>query len=289
MKSKLTLVICGLAALLVSGCGTTPVADDVGQREANEIVSLLYERGITAQLVKGRGSKARYSITVPTSRFADAAAVLSRMGFPADKKPTFQELTASNGIIPASREVEALRIDRATAAEIEDLLKSQADISSASVLVRLRAVEGQSPPTATVVIQTRPRRAVSAAEVRDITARAVPGMKPEDVFVSLSEVSDYSNRDAEMAHSDESGAMVSFLGVSKVPSTEYRSHVMLFIGLSVFVGMLAGLCGFLLGQFNWIHRQTAPVTRRTIRSSGRRMAGVAEERPAHDDGTEETR
>jgi len=102
-----TLVLSVVMALFMSGCGTTPVADDVSQREANEIVALLSERGIPATLVKGRGSKSRYTVSVGTAKFAEAAAILSRLGLPSDKKASFQELTASSGIIPASREVEA--------------------------------------------------------------------------------------------------------------------------------------------------------------------------------------
>lgn len=255
MISIRSLVLWVAITLCMGGCGSTPVADDVSQREANEIVALLRDRGIASSLTKGRGSKARYTVAVGNDRFADAAGILSRLGLPSDKKPSFQELTAPSGIIPASREVEALRLDRAAAAELEELLKTGADIAGVSVLVRLHSLEGKGAPTATVVIQKRPGGAVNVQELRDITARAVPGIRPDDVLVSLTEASEGVSPEVPdgPAHSNE---MVAFLGFSRVPAAEYNDHVMLFVALAVFVAILAGLGGYLLGQFNWIHRQS---------------------------------
>lgn len=256
MAGLRALVACGVAALLVSGCGSTPVADEIGQREANQIVSILQERGITSQLVAARGSKGRYSVTVPNSRYPEAAGILTQAGLPADKKSSFQELTASHGIIPASREVEALRMDRAVAAEIEDILRVRPEVASVSVLVRARALDSKAAPTATVVIQKRPGATVEIDAVQQITTRAVPGMNAQDVFVSVVDSNTTEKSKATPAPSRAgSQELVSFLGISQVPASEYDNHVFLFIALSVFVGALAGLSGYLLGQFTLINRQ----------------------------------
>jgi type III secretory pathway lipoprotein EscJ len=242
--------------LFVSGCGSSPVADDIGQREANQIVSLLREHGISAQVTKARGAKGRYSVSVSDERYVDAAGILTRIGLPADKKASFEDLTATNGIIPASREVEALRLDRATAAEIESLLQARADISGVSVIVRARSSEGRSPPSATVVIQKRPEATIELEDVREIAARAVPGIKPEDIFVSLSD-SPASGPVSQTESTPNDPDLVSFLGVSHVPAKEYQKHVFLFIALTLFVGSLAGLTGYLVGQFTQLNRQGA--------------------------------
>jgi type III secretory pathway lipoprotein EscJ len=274
MKSRGVLLLCVVTILFVSGCGSSPVADDIGQREANQIVSLLREHGITAQVSKARGSKGRYSVSVSNDKYVDAAGILTRIGLPADKKASFEQLTATNGIIPASREVEALRLDRATAAEIEDLLHARADVAGASVLVRARAFEGKGPPTATVVLQKRPGATIQLDDIKQIATRAVPGIKAEDVFVSLSD-SPSSKPPDDKEVETSSTELVSFLGVSRVPSSEYQKHVFLFIALTVFVGALAGLSGYLIGQFTQLHRQGgSDGVRAAMASSGARTQEV---------------
>jgi type III secretory pathway lipoprotein EscJ len=252
----------------------------VGQREANEIVSLLRQQGIPAQLSKARGGKGRYTVLVSTSQFPDAAGYLSRLGLPADKKATFQELTASSGIIPPSREVEALRLDRATSAELEDLLRARSDVSAVSVLVRMRSIEPGANPSATVVVQQRQGATISVSDIKAITTRAVPGIVPENVLVSLSNAPGGAGQ-----ASAESDQMVSFLGSWRVPATEYQSLVLLFIALSVFVGGLSGLTGYLVGQFNWINRQSGPSASRGIRSRNSRSdEGLRESSQDGEDG-----
>jgi type III secretory pathway lipoprotein EscJ len=186
------------------------------------------------------------------------------LGLPADKKASFQELTASNGIIPPSREVEALRLDRATAAELEDLLRARSEVAAVSVMVRMRAVEAGGRPSAMVVIQQRAGSKLGANEIVDIAARAVPGIQRDDILVSLSPSLSGGQGVGGGAESDQ---MVPFLGVWRVPSSEYQSLVLLFIALSVFVGGLSGLTGYLVGQFNWINRQATPGASRGARGA----------------------
>ena len=85
---------------LLMGCGSSPVASDVSQREANRIVALLHKNGITADLHSARIGKGRYVVLVPESEFPNAATILSNRGLPSEKQPSFEEMTASNGIIP---------------------------------------------------------------------------------------------------------------------------------------------------------------------------------------------
>jgi type III secretory pathway lipoprotein EscJ len=264
--------------LLISGCGTIPVADDIGQKEANDIVVLLRDSGISSTLVKSRGGKGRYSVTVPEGRFADAAAVLSKFGLPADRKASFQELTATSGIIPSSRELESLRLDRADATEIEDLLKTRSDITGVSALVRVRSLKSGEMPSAAVVIQTRAGSNLSEGIIREIVTRAVPGIQPQSVTVSITQ----SARPGVVATDSDStagdDAMVPFLGAWRVPASEYSSLVLVFIGLSVFVGTLSGLSGYLVGQFNWLRRQVGSSAPKPIRQVERTVAsGRAEE------------
>lgn len=249
MRSLRALISCCCAALLVSGCGSSPVADDVSQREANEIVSVLGKHKISSWLVKGRGSKSRYSVVVASGDFTGAAGVLSTVGLPAEKKPSFQDLTGGNGIIPPSREVEALRLDRATALELEDLFRSRSDISSVNVMIRAHSRAKEDRATATVVAQRSARAVPDSSELREIVKRAVPGIHSEDIYISVTEpfVDSSENR----SHGPE---LVPFLGFWSVPSESHGALVGLFVGLVGLASVIAGLAGYLLGQFNWLNK-----------------------------------
>jgi type III secretory pathway lipoprotein EscJ len=258
---RAAVVFCLSISLLV-GCSSAPVADDVAQREANEIVAVLGKHNISASLVKARGGKGRYSVVVAESDFPGAAAVLSRLGLPADKKPSFQELTGGNSIIPPSREVEALRLDRAIASELEDIFSVRRDVASVSVLVRMHSRETPERPTVTVVIQSPEGTMLDMAEVREIARRAVPGIQSEDVYVTAAQSPD------TMKGADRSrDKLVPFLGLWRVPESDHGglvSLVVLLVGLS---GILAGLSGYILGQFNWLNRQGTGASNKLARSS----------------------
>ncbi|MFO0417626.1 MAG: hypothetical protein ACK5Y6_10080 [Pseudomonadota bacterium] len=201
----------------------------------------------------------RYSVSEPSGRFSEAVGVLNSLGLPAERKPSFQELTASNGILPTSREVEALRLDRATAAEIEDLLKARPEFESVSALVRARSLGGRGAPSATVVVQKRTGQNVSVEEIRGIISRAVPGIKPEDVLVSVTDARLARAGEAVVKNGQsvsESERMTPFLIFWKVPASEYSGLVMLLMGLVLFAAFLAGFAGYLIGQFNWINKQS---------------------------------
>ncbi|MFO0417627.1 MAG: hypothetical protein ACK5Y6_10085 [Pseudomonadota bacterium] len=54
MRKALLMIVCVALAVNIAGCGSSPVADDVPQREANEIVSKLEQSGISASVSKAR-------------------------------------------------------------------------------------------------------------------------------------------------------------------------------------------------------------------------------------------
>lgn len=267
MRFLRAVVLCYCLASLLAGCSSAPVADDVQQREANQIVAVLGKHKIQANLVKARSGKGKYSVLVKESDFPRAAEVLSRLGLPAEKKPSFQDLTGSNGIIPPSREVEALRLDRAVASELEELLRARSDVASASVLVRMHSREANERPTVTVVIQRSGPRELDISAVREIARRAVSGIQNEDVYVSVAEPADQS----EYVESSAAG-LVPFLGVWRVPAEDHDGLVALVVLLVCFTGALAGFAGYILGQFNWLNRQGfgTPVksSRSGLRSGG---------------------
>jgi type III secretory pathway lipoprotein EscJ len=269
MRFLRAVVLCYCLVSLLAGCSSAPVADDVQQREANQIVAVLGKHKIQAHLVKARSGRGKYSVLVEERDFPRAAEVLTRLGLPAEKKPSFQDLTGSNGIIPPSREVEALRLDRAVASELEELLRARSDVATASVLLRMHSREGNERPTVTVVIQRSGPAGLDISAVREIARRAVSGIQNEDVYVSVAEPADQS----EYVESSATG-LVPFLGVWRVSAADHDGLVALVVLLVSFTGVLAGFAGYILGQFNWLNRQGFGAPSKSSRS-GLRSGGSA--------------
>jgi type III secretory pathway lipoprotein EscJ len=237
-------------ALLVcaTACGTSPVADELSQREANQIVSALQSKGVDSSTEKERGSKGRYSVVVSSSDFGKAASLLSELGLPAERKASFSELVSSSGFLPSSREVEALRLDRALAAELEDLVLGHPEIATAHIVVRSHSVGAQAAASSiAVVAQKKASAAVEPAAIREIVSRSVPGIRTEDIVVSLSEQSVVGVSSPVVARVAD--ALVPFLVFWRVPSSEYNSLAGLVVALLAFVGGLAGVGGYIFGQY----------------------------------------
>jgi len=253
MRQKIIVLYLLSALLPMVGCSSAPVADDVGQREANEIVAVLRERGIKGYVTRGKGASARYSVSVTSSDFGEAASILSRLGLPGERKATFQEMTASSGIIPSSREVEALRMDRALAAQIEDMLRTRSDVYVASAVVRNHAVLGQGRPAVSIVVQRYPNGKLSEQELKDMVAHSVFGVSRDDVYVSLMDAQGFQS-DSANHHGSGADELVPFLVYWRVPASEYNQLAALLVGLLVFAAALAALAGYIIGQFNWINR-----------------------------------
>ena len=243
MKAIYALTLC-LLLTLVAGCGTSPVADDLGQREANKIVAVLGEHGIQATTEKARGAKGRYSVVVSSGDFAGAAALLTKLNLPVERGATFAELMAPSGILPASADVENLRMDRAIAAEVEQLLLGYEGISAVSVVVRSHAVPAGAAPSVSIVAQTARGAPFDQTKAREVVARAVPGVKTSDISFSQSEY-----QGGSLQNTNGAEPLVPFLKYWRVPVSEYNSLAYLLIGLMSFVAFLTGVGGYIYGQY----------------------------------------
>jgi len=231
----------------ILGCGSTPVANDLSQRDSLEIIAALRDRGIEASSTKERGGKGQFSVTVSSADFGRAVSILHSLGLPGERKASFSELVAPSGILPSSKNVEDLRIDRARAAEIEDLLKGYPAVTKVHALVRYQALESGSAPSISVVVQKRHDGVLDSEEVRGLVARAVPGIKSEDVVVSVTDVVPVTVSPA--VAQQHTGSLVPFLVFWSVPESEYNGLALIMIGLLVSVALMAGLAGYIFGQY----------------------------------------
>lgn len=246
------------AAAIVTGmvaCSSAPIAQDIAQSQANEIVALLADNGISAVAQKGSGGGARYSVEVDAEYYTRAISLLHRHGLPGEVKRSFNELVAPQGLIPNSREMESLRLDHALATEIEEAVSNHPGVASVRVIVRASFLKDKSEPAVSAVIQQKPGAALNAEALTGVIQRAVPGMRPENVFVSMESAPALSAGDGGLEGVVNVGGavvrvpLVPFL-FGRVPKDEYKLFTFGLVGCLVLLGCVGGVLGYWWGYYH---------------------------------------
>ncbi len=244
------LIIQVILLTFLVGCNYVPVAEDLSQRQANEVIAALNDRGIGSYAERGTGSRANYKVEVKRGFYSQAKSVLFELQLPSEDKLTFADLTTQKGLVPNSREIESLRVDRALAVQVEDLLNAISQVQEARVVVRAKSLETGQSPSVSVVIKERKGTVVDPAEVVRIVSKTVPGINIDQI--SLYKAQQY---DSKVVVSDSgvynaAGKVVAvpltpFLHSYRVPEGDYNGLAITFAAFLV----LTGAIGFLVGRW----------------------------------------
>lgn len=136
--------LCALALLLtlilLSGCEThTVIVNDVGEREANEIVVFLASKGVPATKTPspsaapgGVSTSMTWSIAVPEDQSTEAMAILNQNGLPRQKGTNLLELFAKSGLMTSERE-DAIRYQAGLAEQIAGVIRKIDGVLDADV------------------------------------------------------------------------------------------------------------------------------------------------------------
>ena len=88
-----------LMALALTGCGKEMLLRDLTERDANEIVGVLYTSSVEAQKVADAKGKT-FAVEVLSSEVPRAVAVLRALGLPKSPRPNLNEVFRSTGFAP---------------------------------------------------------------------------------------------------------------------------------------------------------------------------------------------
>ena len=230
-----------LAALLLSAC-EAELYNNLDQRQANEMVATLQQRGIPAQRMAVKGGQ--YTVVVDKARFADAINVLKEAGLPKQEFQSMGQVFKKDGLVSSPTQERAQMIFALsqelsrTVSEIDGVLSARVHLvlpendplrqqlvpSSASVFIRHRS----STPVGNLVPQ-----------VKMLVANGVAGLSYDKVSVVLVPV------DSQKPIQGQDLEMVSFFGIWIQRDNLTQAWIM-FFGLVVLVVLLAGALGFVL-------------------------------------------
>ena len=247
-----------LVLLAVAGCADVPVAQDLDQAQANQIVASLHDRGIAAEASRQTGAGGKYQVQVKRGDYSAAIAIMRDQNLPSPNKISLDELLASRGLVPNTREIEIMRLERAQAADIEETLENNPAVISARLVVRTKTLSDESQsvtPSVAAVVLLRPETSLDRQQVLDIIARAVPGVSPDQItLLFYTAEQDERIYEAEGAYHDEGKRIVRmpltrFLWFWRVPEDEYNGLALVVFGMVVVVLVIGLSIGFLLGWF----------------------------------------
>lgn len=239
--------LCG-ALFLLSGCDTVPIAEDVPQSQAREIVAVLNDNGVPAAASRKSGGGGKYEVRVSGRSYLRANSLLVEHKLPRKEELTSDDLIRGQGLLPQSRELEALKLDRALALQLEELIRANPSVKTATVVVRLNSAGSGGQPGVSVSAAEAEKGAVRREDLAELAARTIPGIKPEQVYVALHQDRAGGAGAPGPRGSNASGASVPFLfGITNIPEDDYAPLAFLFIGSLVVVALSGGLVGFWFG------------------------------------------
>jgi type III secretion protein J len=250
-----------LVALLLSAC-EAELYNNLDQRQANEMVGTLQQRGIPAQRVAVKGGQ--YTVVVDKGRFAESIAILKEAGLPKQEFQNMGQVFKKDGLVSSPMQERAQMIFALsqelsrTVSEIDGVLSARVHL----VLPENDPLRQQLvPSSASVFIRHRGNMPVGnlVPQVKMLVANGVAGLSYDKVSVVLVPV------DAQKASQGQDFEMVSFFGVW-MQRDNLAQAMWMFFGLVALVVLLAGALGFVF--FRQRGRVYALGSPRAIPSSG---------------------
>src|SRR4051794_33427790 len=120
-----------IAALVLVACSSR-IQHGLDERQANEIQTVLIERGLNAKKASEAGKKPTFAIEVDDEQAADAVRILAELGLPRQKTGSFEDVFNKGSLVPSATEERAMYLD-ALSGEIARTLEGVEGVTAARV------------------------------------------------------------------------------------------------------------------------------------------------------------
>lgn len=182
--------------LLCTAACRERIQHGLDERQANELQTVLVERGLDARKVPEAGKKPTWAIEVAEEQSSDAVRVLAELGLPRPTAETGCDVFGGGGLIRSPVEEQLCRV-RVLERGVEKTLQSVEGVLIARVhlMVPPPPRPGQSvpPAKASAMLRAAPgqgaRLRQSQEMIRALIAGGVEGLSPEAVSLLVDEAS----------------------------------------------------------------------------------------------------
>ena len=229
-----------------ASCKEEIVARNLDQKQANEIVSVFSKFKISSKVTKDANSKKLLMVKVDRDDYEEAASILTQKGLPKDKGSTFADVISHHGILPDSKRMEDLRLDKALALEIEESLSKMNEFSNVSVVVRKEYLGNLSNPLVSVLlVKNVSDSVVNYDNVYNIIQTAIPGIAKRDIKLVIEVKNDegFLNENYTKSLDGKNSRLIKlekFLGKFNVSKDDYVRLSMFYIS-SLFIAFSLGV------------------------------------------------
>jgi type III secretion protein J len=183
-------------ATAIAGCAGEEILHGLDERQANEVLVALDERGLTASKSREDGADERWRVEVARADASRAHRILSERELPRSRPPGFSEVFAKGSVVPTPTEEHALYL-HALGGELARSIEAIDGIVEARVHLGLRQPDPlrSAGPAASqrgaVLVKCRAGACASVRAlepgIRSIVAGAVDGLEASAVSVVVAE------------------------------------------------------------------------------------------------------
>ncbi len=186
------------ALTLLAGCADEEILHGLAEPQANEVLVVLDEGGVSAHKRREDGQDGGWTVSVPGGDASRAQRILSERELPRPRPAGFGEIFGKGGMIPTATEEHALYL-HALAGELARSVEAIDGVVEARVHLGLPQPDplrpGERPaPRAAVLVKCRPSAcdAVRALEpgIRSLVAGSADGLEATSVSIVVAPASE---------------------------------------------------------------------------------------------------
>ena len=176
-----------VAMLILAGCGQETLYSNLGEREANEMLSILLSHDIGARKV---GFGEALEIRIARKDLPTAIALLAERGYPKEEFQSLGDVFEREGFVSSPVE-ERARLLYALSQELSRTVSTIDGVIAARVHLaipeRRPLADSIAPSSASIFIKHRPGAAVTeqAAAVKALVVNSIEGLPYENVTVTF--------------------------------------------------------------------------------------------------------
>ena len=171
-------------------------------------------------------------------------------GLPHEPKRSFTEIIEQKGIIPNSREVEALRLDYARALQIQEALRDYPPIASVRAMVNSGSTrDGSTNAGVTLFIIQRPGMKIDQRRLESSIENVIPGLSRGRISIEIhSERKTNGIGETEGVWNKKGRVipvpLVPFLYFWKVPEDDYNRFALVLVFILLVAIAVGGVSGY---------------------------------------------
>jgi type III secretion protein J len=176
--------------LLLGACSSkTTLLRDITERDANEIVAVLYMRNIDATKTSDAKGKS-FNVMVAQSELPKAVAALRAVGLPRESRPSLNDVFKSSGFAPTPFE-ERVRFTYGISQELERTISYMQGVLTARVHVvipeKSRRKENQGTPSASVFVSydETVNFELEVPKIRKLVTESIEGLSEDNIQVVI--------------------------------------------------------------------------------------------------------